>query len=174
MTETVYENYIPNLIDSMLSNLGVSSNNLIVIKHYNTFDLSQTDILSLAKTRKQAAFWYHSFNAGDMLEAYEPFLYWIKQLYYEFPDESIDIFLEQNEVYLSDRPIFKSYFETGICARKEEVLVSEIEFEQKYFVKEIVRMLQWFSKKKPIVFVLNKVAGFRNFYNKIDRRTYIQ
>lgn len=101
MTETVYENYIPNLIDSMLSNLGVSSNNLIVIKHYNTFDLSQTDILSLAKTRKQAAFWYHSFNAGDMLEAYEPFLYWIKQLYYEFPDESIDIFLEQNEVYLS-------------------------------------------------------------------------
>lgn len=159
--ETVYEDYIPNLIDSMLSNLGVSDGNFLLIKHYNTFNLSAEDIEALAETRTQAVFLYHSFCAENMLDVYEPFLEWIKQLSRELLDESIDEFLEQSGVYLLHRPIFKSYFETGICERKEELLVSEIEFEQKYFIEEIVRMLQWFSEKKPMVFVFNKlhVAG---------------
>ncbi len=157
MKETIYENYIPNLIDSMLLNLGVSDSNFLLIKHYNTFDLTLEDIQVLAQTRTRADFLYHSFNAGDMLKVYEPFLDWIKQLYYELSDESMDEFLERSGVYLLHRPIFKSYFETGICERKEEVLVSEIDFEKKYFIKEIVRMLQRFSEKRPMVFVLNKL-----------------
>lgn len=157
MADTVYEDYIPNLIDSMLLNLGVSDSNFLLIKHYNTFNLSSEDISSLAKTRTRACFLYHSFNAGDMQGVYEPFLDWIKQLYYELSDESIDEFLDKSEVYLLHRPIFKSYFETGVCERKEELLISEVEYEQKYFKEEIVRMLQRLSEKRPMVLVLNKL-----------------
>lgn len=157
MIETVYEDYIPNLIDSMLLNLGVSDSSFLLIKHHNTFNLSADDISILAQTRKRGIFLYHSFSAENILGAYEPFLDWIKQLYNELSDESMDEFLEQSGVYLLHRPIFKSYFETGTCKRKEEVLVSEIEFEQKYFLEEIARMFQRFSEKKPLIFVFNKL-----------------
>ena len=157
MLETVYEDYIPNLVDSMLLNLGVSDSSFLLIKHHNTFNLSADDIASLAKTRTRGTFLYHSFSAENVLGAYEPFLDWVKQLYSEQSDESMDAFLEQSDVYLLHRPIFKSYFENGECERKEELLVSEIEFEQKYFFAEITRMIQRFSEKKPLVLVFNKL-----------------
>ena len=157
MIETLYEDYIPNLVDSMLLNLGVSDSSFLLIKHHNTFNLSAEDVASLAQTRTRGTFLYHSFSAENILGAYEPFLDWIKQLYNELSDESMDEFLEQSGVYLLHRPIFKSYFETGECKRKEELLVSEIEFEQKYFLEELVRMFQRFSEKKPLVLVFNKL-----------------
>ena len=96
MIETVYEDYIPNLVDSMLLNLGVSDSSFLLIKHHNTFNLSADDIASLAKTRTRGTFLYHSFSADNVLGAYEPFLDWVKQLYSEQSDESMDAFLEQS------------------------------------------------------------------------------
>lgn len=157
MAETLFDDYIPNLIDSMLLNLKVSDSNFLLLKHYNTFDLSKEDIAAMAKTRDKVKFLYHSFDSGSILSAYEPFLEWIKQLYFEFSEDTIDEFLEQSGVYLLHRPIFKSYFEKGFCERKEELLVNEIEQEQRYFIEEIANMLCHFSEKKPMMFVLNKL-----------------
>lgn len=157
MTDNDYQDYIPNLIDSMLLNLEVSESNFLLIKHYNSFDLTEEYVSVLAEERKNQKFMYHSFDSSDMLSAFEPFINWIKQLYYELSDESLEDFFDESEVYQLHRFIFRSYFETGVCKRKEEVLVSEIEFEQKMFIKEIVRMMYVLSLKKPLVLVLNKL-----------------
>lgn len=170
MTGSEYMDYIPNLLDSMLSKFEVSDSNIMIIKHYNTFDLKADYIDELAKTRNQACFLYHSFEADDMLGAYEPFIQWIRELYYESPDESLDHFFEACNVYLLHRPTFRSYFETGVCKREEELLFIEYEFERKRLIEEIVEMLYRLSLKKPLVLVLNKLHAAGNSTMNVLRK----
>ena len=61
MAGTEYVDYIPNLLDSMLSNMESSDSNIMIIKHYNTFDLKADFIEELSKSREQACFLYHFF-----------------------------------------------------------------------------------------------------------------
>ena len=75
----------------------------------------------------------------------------------ELADETLEEFFENVDVYLLHRPIFKTYFENGVCTRKEEVLINEIDFEIDKFYKEIGRMLEYLSSKKPLMLVLNKI-----------------
>lgn len=159
MIGDVYKDYIPNLIDSMLLNLEVSDSNFLLIKHYNTFDLTKEYVNEIALANPKQRFLYHSFDAGSMLGAFEPFVEWIKQLFYELSDESLDSFFEESRVYALHRPIFKSFFETGVCKRKEEILVTEVEFEKRMFIEEIIRMLHRLSKKRPLVLILNRLHG---------------
>lgn len=162
MAGTEYVDYIPNLIDYMLSNMESSDSNIMIIKHYNTFDLKADFIEELSKSREQACFLYHSFEADDMLSAYEPFIQWIRELYYENPEESLEHFFERCNVYLLHRPIFLSYFQTGVCKREEDLLFIEYEFEHKRLIDEIVEMLYQLSVKKPLVLVLNKLHAAGN------------
>ena len=162
MVGTEYVDYIPNLLDSMLSNMESSDSNIMIIKHYNTFDLKANFVDDLAKSRDQVCFLYHSFEADDMLSAYEPFIQWIRELYYENPEESLDHFFERCNVYLLHRPIFLSYFQTGVCKREEELLFIEYEFEHKRIIEEIVEMLYQLSLRKPLVLVLNKLHAAGN------------
>ena len=157
MQKNTHEDYLSNLIDSMLINLEVSDTNFVLIKHYNTLDLSRDYIVDVSEKRSKAKFMYHSFEAGEMLGAYEPFLDWVKQLYYELSNEPLDVFFEKCNVYSLHRNIYKSYFETGVCKRKEEVLINEIEYEQKRFAQEIARMLGYLSNSRPLVIVLNRL-----------------
>lgn len=156
MVGTMQEDYIPNLIDSMLLNMGISDTGFLLIKHYNTFDLSAGYIRSLAMAREEVCFLYHSYDITTMSGAYEPVLEWIRDLYRQQADMNMDDFFETCEVYELHKPIFRSYFETGIVKRDEELLISEIEFEQKKFQAELLRMLQYFSMTKPLVLVLNR------------------
>ncbi|MGN0342388.1 MAG: diguanylate cyclase [Roseburia sp.] len=157
MAGTVYDDYIPSLVDSMMNRLGNGQNNLLFIKHYNTFDLEDVYVRALSMSRPEAEFLFHDFDITDMLAAYEPFVDWINQLYHEYGEKSLDEFFDANEVYSLHRPVFRSYFENGRCKREEGVLIGEIEFEQKRFVDEIVRMLQYFSRKKPLLMILNRL-----------------
>ena len=156
MDKGIHKEYFINLIDSMLRSMDNRSGNMMMIKHYNTLDLSYEDVMDIAEG-KRAKFLYHSYETGDMVTAFEPFLDWIKELFYELSDEDLDSFLENSKVYILHRPIFKSYFETGICVRKEDVLINEIEFEAEKFNREICSMLARLSEKKPLVLVLNKL-----------------
>ena len=99
MIGDIYKDYIPNLIDSMLLNLEVSDSNFLLIKHYNTFDLTKEYVNEIALANPKQRFLYHSFDAGSMLGAFEPFVEWIKQLFYELSDESLDSFFEESRVY---------------------------------------------------------------------------
>lgn len=162
MGETVYDDYIPELVDTMMQNLGTARNHLFFIKHYNTFDLERAYIHELSMSRTQACFLFHDFEITDMLVAYEPFMDWIKQLYREFGEDSMEKFFDANRVYTLHRPVFRAFFEDGRCSRKEPILIGEIEFEQKRFVDEVVRMLQYFSRKKPLMFIFNRIHAAGN------------
>lgn len=174
MEATFYDDYIPNLIDSMMTNISISESNFMLIKHYNTFDLSHEYISELALTRNNAKFLYHSFNAFEMQGAYEPFLDWLTVLINEYVTESLDEFFEKCNVYKLHRPIFESYFEKGICKRSEELIIGEVAFEQKMIVNDIISMIDELSRVIPLVLVFNKIhaAGsstIRIIYKLMDR-----
>ena len=157
MDKAIHKEYIENLIDSILYNMDEQSTNVMLIEHYNTLDLTCSEVMEISKGKEDVRFLYHSYETGDMVTVFEPFLDWIKELFYEFADESLDEFFENSDVYLLHRPIFKSYFETGVCARTEDVLINEIDFEIDKFYKEIGRMLERLSQKKTLMLVLNKI-----------------
>lgn len=162
MKGNMYGDYILELVDTMMQNLGTDQNHLYFIKHYNTLDLEKAYIRAISMSRTQAHFLFHNFESTDMLVACEPFVDWIKQLYREFEEDSMEEFFEANRVYSLHRSVFRSFFEDGRCRRKEPVLIGEIEFEQKRFEDEIVRMLQYFSRKKPLMFILNRIHAAGN------------
>lgn len=157
MERSVHEEYVENLIDSMLHNMDEQSSNVLLIEHYNTLDLTYEQVMEISAEKTNVKFLYHSYETGDIIAAFEPFLDWIKELFYELSDESLEEFFENAGVYILHRPIFKSYFETGVCIRKEEVLINEIDFELEKFYKEICRMLERLSQKKPLMLVLNRI-----------------
>ena len=136
MDRSVHKEYIENLIDSMLHNMDEQGSNLMLIEHYNTLDLIYDNVMEMAAGKTGVKFLYHSYETGDIVTAFEPFLDWIRDLFYEFADESLEDFFENSGVYLLHRPIFKSYFETGICVRKEDVLINEIDLKLKSFIKK--------------------------------------
>ena len=157
MVRSEHKEYIENLIDSMLHNMDEQGSNLMLIEHYNTLDLTRDDVMEMSADKTDVRFLYHSYETGDIVTAFEPFLDWIRDLFAEFGGESLEDFFENAGVYLLHRPIFKSYFETGVCVRKEEVLTNEIEYEIERFYAEICKMLQRLAKKKPLMLVLNKL-----------------
>lgn len=141
----------------MLHNVAEDSSNVLLIEHYNTLDLTYDDVMEMSVEKKDVKFLYHSYETGDIVAAFEPFLDWIKELFYELADESLEDFFENAGVYLLHRPIFKSYFENGVCIRKEDVLINEIEFEEDKFYKEICKMLEYLSEKNMLMLVLNQI-----------------
>lgn len=158
MDKSVREEYLINITETMLHNMdGTGGANVMLVKHYNAFDISNEEMAALIGDRDDIRLLYHSYETGDVITAFEPFIDWIRNAFYESRDESLDEFFEKSGVYLLHRPIFKSYFETGICRRKEAVLVNEIEFESDKFHEEIIGMLKHLAEKKPLMIILNKI-----------------
>ena len=95
MKGNMYGDYILGLVDTIMQNLGTDQNHLYFIKHYNTLDLEKAYIREISMSRTQAYFLFHNFESTDMLVACEPFVDWIKQLYREFAEDSMEEFLRQ-------------------------------------------------------------------------------
>ena len=158
MDRETYEEYLGNLVETMLHDMDNSSSaNVMMIKHYNALDITQSDIDNIAGERKDVRFLYHSYETGDIVTAFEPFLDWVKDGCYELYGDDVEAFFDAADIYLLHRPVYKSYFETGICRRKESILVNEIDFETEKFQNEMVSMVKLIAKDRPLVMVLNKI-----------------
>ena len=93
-----------------------------------------------------------------MHEAYEPFLSWVKQLYFKFYfNMPVDDFLESADVYYQSRSAISSYIMTGECERAEDVIVVEEKYEKKQFASSLVKILEYVSKKHTLLLVLNRL-----------------
>lgn len=66
-------------------------------------------------------------------------------------------FFDECGVYQLHRSVIKSYFETGICKRADEVPVSEYQYEGHMMQENIGNMLKYISLKQKLVFVFNRL-----------------
>ncbi|MBQ4068551.1 MAG: GGDEF domain-containing protein [Lachnospiraceae bacterium] len=152
-----YAEYISNLINSVTQNLLIGKAEVMLIRHYNSLDLKQDIAEKSFVNNNGIRYVYHEFDGSVMANAYEPFLSCIKDIYYEKYDISVDEFLEKCGVYHLHRSVIKSFFETGICKRADEVLISEIKYEGRMMERSIDNMLEYISLDEKIVFVFNRI-----------------
>ena len=157
--ESCSQLYIRKILDSIIHGLEQQHSSTLFVKHYNTLNVPVEDISDAVKESKiDIELLYHEFSSNKMQEAYEPFLGWIKQLYYKFYyNVSLDDFLEKCDVYYLSRSTIKSYITTGLSLREENIIVVEVEYERKQFADSLVKILSYISQEHTLLLVLNKL-----------------
>lgn len=153
-----YLTYVENFIQTLISGIGQKRNNYLAIKHYSTFDIEPEDIQMIRGKYPQKGVFYHSFYENDMPDAYEPFLTLVKELYRKRSEGmTVDEFLEKCGVYSQQRELIRSYIKDGVCRRREEVILSEVSYEQERMMDSLIKVMLHCAKKHPFLIVLSGV-----------------
>lgn len=149
-----YTIYIRQTIESFFKEL---SKPVLVIKHYNIQQPTESDLLQLLPVDTATFYMYHEYQPDFLYEAYEPFLDWIRLFYINFYQNhmSLDTFLQTCQVYSLHREIFSSYITTGRCVRTEEIMYTELNFERKNFFQDIIQIFTYIASEHKLVLILS-------------------
>ncbi len=176
--ESYSQLYTRKIVDSIIHGLERRHSSILFVKHYNTLNVPIEAIQeAVEKSNDKIELLYHEFAANKMQEAYEPFLGWVKQLYFKFYyDVPLDDFLENADVYYLSRSTIKSYITTGECERTEEIIVNEVDYERKQFVNSLVNILSYISREHTLFLVLNRLHlaenSTLNFLTRFITKSY--
>ena len=135
--------------------VGTVPVNVMLINCYDNIGITKAETEIILNDDKYSIC-YHEFQNNKMAKAYAPFLDWIKEAYPSL-GLSLDVFLENCDVYKAHRTIIKSYFETGIGKRDEMLYIDSIDYEIQKMYEDIISMVSYISNYKPVVFMLNKI-----------------
>ena len=170
--------YTKKIVDSIIHGLEQKHSSILFVKHYNTLNVPIDDIqTAVSESSSDIELLYHEFNASKMQEAYEPFLGWIKQLYFKFySDVPVNEFLEKADVYYLSRSAIESYILTGECKRNEDIIVVEVGYERKRLADSLTNLFSYISKEHTLFFVLNRLHlaenSTINFLTEFISKTY--
>lgn len=151
-----YEKYIAPTIESFKD--GSQMKRFMIVRHYNTFAITKKD-MELAKTKQpDLHVYYKHFDGSKMIEAFEPFLAVIKDIYETHePDKTPEEFIAQFPVYPLQRSIFEKILCQSVYERTEEILLDEIMYEKQQMMKSMAAVLTLLSEKYPLVFLLDNL-----------------
>ena len=157
--ESCSQLYTRKIVDSITHGLEQGHSSILFVKHYNTLNVPVENIhTAVDNSGGRIELLYHEFSSNKMQEAYEPFLGWIKQLYFKFYFKvPVDKFLENAGVYYQSRSAIESYIMKGECERSEEIIVVEVEYERKKFADSLAKIFSYISKKHTLLLVLNRL-----------------
>ncbi len=169
MTDKHFEK-LKKELNKKIDNIGKLSNNFLLVRYYDNKGITKELAESVQMDNKNI-YLYYEFIGGQIPEAYEPFLLWIKNIFDRYIELSLEEFFEVCNVYKPHRAIFQSYFETGIAKRQEFLMINEIEFETERFYQGMLNMLTYVADIRPIIIIFNKLhfAGISTmeFINEI-------
>ena len=157
-----YYDFLKVFVENLIGSTYTKDNNIIVVKHYNTFHLKEDDICSIVEEYGSGEYsvFYKRFHRIDMPDALDPFLCIIKEMYYKYyGEQSIESFLETMGVYSLQKSVFCSYMKDSLCHRDEDLILSEVEYERDVLKSTIIRMLIKISNEHPIVLGINGLNG---------------
>ncbi len=151
--------YTKKIVDSLIHGLEMNHSGILFVKHYNTLNVPIDNIQeAVSRSSSDIELLYHEFSANRMQEAYEPFLSWVKKLYFKFYYETpVDEFLEKAGVYYLSRSAIETYIMSGRCQRTEEIIVVETEYERKQFADSLTKIFAYASKDHTLFMVLNRL-----------------
>lgn len=132
--------------------------NVIFIKHYNTLDITQEEILANVEKTDDKVFLYHEYVMHNMHNAFAPFLDWIRWCYNTFYSDlmSVENFLDSCHVYSLHREPIASLIRDGVCRRKEDVMNFEVAFESNRMIQDIISILEYLAKEHHLIMILSK------------------
>lgn len=162
-----YKKYIKTYTDNLFS----SNKKIYVVKHYNTFEITEDNLPVLSDCHSlngdNVNMYFHDFSGDLMQNAYEPFLNIIADMYQKYyapyfsstadTGRSIDDFWAQCNVYPLHYSILTSYINTGVCSREEDLILSEYEYEHDRFLEGIMNTLIKITKEHPVLVYINNI-----------------
>ncbi len=143
---------------SFLTNIGMKSNNFLLVKHYNSFYFSSNDVQSLNTQANNLTIYFNELNPSTIIGPYEPFLDIIRKFFNSKPIDYDEIF-DTCHIYSLHRSILRSYIQTGKAKRVENILLDEVSFEQKELVDSIANLILYIAKDQPLLFVINELQS---------------
>ena len=161
-----YSLYLESLAQKIMGTMSTRNNNVFVIKHYNTFEILESAVKELESKYKDCNVFFKSFKGSGMVDAYDPFLYVIQQMYIRYySDQSVKDFVAGFPIYSLHRSIFESYIADGNCRREEDLILSEVEYEREELNNAIVSILIALSKEHPLLILIDNLtcAGHSTF-----------
>ena len=150
------ENQIHKMINELIHRGHDSRNKFQFVKHYNDFSISPEFVEDIIK-ESNFMFFSHEFCLDTMQSAYEPFFDWIKILIDCRGNMEVRDFLKECEVYPLQYEIIESFYFSGECKRKEDILLHELNYETNRMMDNMVRIFKNISQKKPIFILLNRI-----------------
>lgn len=153
---------IKNLVNALVLGADNMGQDTIVIKSYSSWRITKKVVTDSIHEDANIKVLFYEFRPDKMQEAYEPFLDWIKQIYLESGEETPEKFMEKCQVYSLHRDMLCSYIRDGICTRKEEVILNEVEYDLKRFMGSITNILQYAAMGGKLLIILSRIhfAGY--------------
>lgn len=157
MNTIYYDMYIRRMLNNLLSSVYSDKVDYVFIKKCNTSDSqSMCNEVLLNEFSNNIKILCHQFNPSKIQTAYEPFLHWIKELYYDlFSGKELYTFLDSCKVYPLHINIFENYITEGKLRRREPIVMYESDYDQEMFINSIVNILVYISNRKPLFFIFN-------------------
>ncbi len=155
--EQVYSlNYMLKLMKSFCDN---RASDYMFIKHYNTLSLPETEVAKIIdEAEEEFCFLYYKYSKHQMLEPYQPFLGWVRKLYYEyFKDESPEQFVKNAKVYPLQQYSVAEYIRTGKADRMEDILINELSYESKRMLDSLVNIYKYICSKVKVFIVIESL-----------------
>lgn len=169
-------NYMLKLVKSFCGN---SVNDYMFIKHYNTLLLPEDEIREiLDAANEKYTLLYYKYPKHEMLEPYQPFLGWIRKLYFEyFKDETPESFVANAKVYPLQQYSFAEYIKTGRASRIEDFLLNELGYENKRILRSLVNMYKYICTRTKLFVVieslhLTNLSGIKALYQLMTSQNH--
>lgn len=138
-------------------NLGLNTGNgaFLLLRHYNTFVLTEEGREQTMRNYPEAIVCLHDFRLSDMVSVFEPFLDFARNICGQLPDDEIDRLLDKCDIYSLHRSVFKSFLQSGVCVREENLLIDEVAFEQDKIASAVVEIVSHLAGDRQVIFLLN-------------------
>lgn len=149
--------YYNGVIEQVHAKVGKADKNIVIVNYNNDFSIRGLETVKrYSEDPDNVFFIWHEFPYDYVTGAYEPFLDIICDMYRTYIGGDFSQFLEECGVYYLQRPVFLSYYNTGVCVREENVLLNEVEYEQSQMTEALVTMLKKVADVHPVMIVLNR------------------
>lgn len=144
-----------NISSLLLNELNNNANKIMLIKNNGKFNLEKFYSYALEIDNKKQ-YVFKKLKKGIVSDPFGPLFTWIKEKFLEEKD-SLDSIFEKLNIYPTHRNIIKSYINTGIVKRDEDLLYVDYKYEKHKMYESILKIYNYYSRDKELWLLLENL-----------------
>lgn len=153
----MFDKYYNGIIEQAKKRIGKLDRNIVMACYNNDFSIRDLDrVKRYSEEVDNVFFAYHEYENDRVVGAYEPFWDIICAMHHKSGTGTFEQFLKDCGVYDLHKELLLSYYQSGICRRRENVLLHEVAYEQKRMTDAMAAMLKALADIQPLLIVINR------------------
>ena len=145
------------VMDKVRFSFSERDENFLLLRHYNTFAFTQEWKAQIEQENPDTIVCLHDFSLSEIVSVFEPFLDFVASAFGKLSEDTIDKLLDACDVYSLHRSVLKSFLQSGMCVREENLLIDEVAFEQEKIATAVVNVISHLAGERQVVFLLNDI-----------------